>query len=814
MISSSESQQTALGSGIDPAEQKSRIERDFLPQVIKPGRYAGIEWARSACLESSGAIATVIHGRSYESAVNNPLSVELAAGLRKRFAEVGVFYALARDAQELLQELSLPPFSSPGYTPLSSSALLIAPLQRYSDVFSLVNQLSLAEIPISRKLRHSACHSAHHSENTKPALIAVLAPSLTSAVPPLLNEIFDRVLTLKQFSAALNSVATADQLRELLLGADEICDGAVGSAIFPQSPLAVICESAVDRARFAVTGDNQAPDSQSLGDQLVSAIQKSGLTEFQLESLSQSGNAFSLTETLEIVANKLTPQRLGVALLDVPVDQLSERLAGILSRFRRTRLELTLPTLSYSVAAKLGEKVSLSALEKRLKPLCGAEKLSLQLSVGLGYTPDDDNEVNETIDYLRTLSRSVDKRRGLRLRFNCRFPADGGSVIASVATIREQVERIKRGTRSRGVSFTLADPTISSLDTLLERQAWSSVEEIETCARRMKEATNAEDNLEALPDFPTVKNTEELWITSPHSSKQERTEPTKESDASGSTDEGDIGNQASVPLVTSGFGRQKKRLQSNKVGAPTKTRIRFTWRKGPLARFTSHLDCLRVIEGAILRSGVPISYTQSANPRLKLSFGPPLPLGFTSESELFDASFETPLDSSQALRLQESPPAGFAIENSELVYTKSGSIQEEVKAATYLIELPALKELSEISERLRQTLLANSLDFVRQGKRGEKTINLRPGVYAAEIVPPAEETAFSRDVFSRNEQAIKLTLALTDTFYVRPEEYLEFTGLATRQQSRGLKIHRQKLWLQTPSYQRLVEEPNEVSDVG
>jgi len=63
---------------------------------------------------------------------------------------------------------------------------------------------------------------------------------------------------------------------------------------------------------------------------------------------------------------------------------------------------------------------------------------------------------------------------------------------------------------------------------------------------------------------------------------------------------------------------------------------RVRYGKTGLARLIGHLDTIRALTRAIRRAGIEGVYSQGFSPRLKLSFGPALPLGFTSECEFFD----------------------------------------------------------------------------------------------------------------------------------------------------------------------------------
>ncbi|MBE9566917.1 MAG: DUF2344 domain-containing protein, partial [Proteobacteria bacterium] len=56
------------------------------------------------------------------------------------------------------------------------------------------------------------------------------------------------------------------------------------------------------------------------------------------------------------------------------------------------------------------------------------------------------------------------------------------------------------------------------------------------------------------------------------------------------------------------------------------------YRKGNEVRWLSHLDVKRTLERAMRRAELPLVLTRGYNPHLKLSLGPPLPLGATGDA--------------------------------------------------------------------------------------------------------------------------------------------------------------------------------------
>src|SRR5262245_13530551 len=116
--------------------------------------------------------------------------------------------------------------------------------------------------------------------------------------------------------------------------------------------------------------------------------------------------------------------------------------------------------------------------------------------------------------------------------------------------------------------------------------------------------------------------------------------------------------RATVPAPA--YGRRSRRVPTA-VGVSTSTRFRILFEKGSEMRFTSHLDLMRTWERTLRRSGLPLAYTQGHHPHLKMSFGPPLPLGHRSRAEVFDLEFSQPPAVDLAGRLNAVLPPGLRV---------------------------------------------------------------------------------------------------------------------------------------------------------
>ncbi len=134
------------------------------------------------------------------------------------------------------------------------------------------------------------------------------------------------------------------------------------------------------------------------------------------------------------------------------------------------------------------------------------------------------------------------------------------------------------------------------------------------------------------------------------------------------------------------YGRRTRRAVAPQGAASTRFRVRFA--KSAEMRFTSHLDLLRSWERALRRSELPVAFTQGRHPHLKMSFGPPLPLGHRSRAEFFDLEFARPPGVDLVERLNAVLPPGIEALDYRPILFKSPSLMSQLEGASYRIRFP------------------------------------------------------------------------------------------------------------------------------
>jgi radical SAM-linked protein len=192
-------------------------------------------------------------------------------------------------------------------------------------------------------------------------------------------------------------------------------------------------------------------------------------------------------------------------------------------------------------------------------------------------------------------------------------------------------------------------------------------------------------------------------------------------------------------------------------------RYRLRFAKTIDLRFTGHLDLHRALERTLRRASLPLAYTQGFNPRPRLNLASALPLGFTSECELADFWFEEELPANQILAdLQLASPPGLQILALEQILQKEPSLQKQVIASEYEVQIRQQVPLDTLQTRVHTLLAADSLLRKRRGKE----YDLRPLI-----------EALSADAEQHGQPRLTMRLSNLPGATGRPEEVLHALDL-------------------------------------
>ncbi|MGD8403705.1 MAG: TIGR03936 family radical SAM-associated protein [Anaerolineales bacterium] len=182
-------------------------------------------------------------------------------------------------------------------------------------------------------------------------------------------------------------------------------------------------------------------------------------------------------------------------------------------------------------------------------------------------------------------------------------------------------------------------------------------------------------------------------------------------------------------------------------------RVRVTFSKQGALRYIGHLDLHKIWERSIRRAKLPLSYSQGYHPQPKIHLAAALPLGFSSRAEVMDMWLNEEVED-VTTTLQPHVPPGLTIMGASQVDDREPSLQSQVIAAEYQVEITESGSASGLNEKLASVLESESIPRVRR----KKPYDLRPLI---------------EELTSPDDNHIHMRLTAREGATGRPEEVLD-----------------------------------------
>ena len=230
--------------------------------------------------------------------------------------------------------------------------------------------------------------------------------------------------------------------------------------------------------------------------------------------------------------------------------------------------------------------------------------------------------------------------------------------------------------------------------------------------------------------------------------------------------------------LTMDFGRSKKKVVPRGITAAAIGRLRLRWGRTDAHTQLSHLDNIRAIESAVKRSGIPASHTQGVHPRLKLSFSPPLPFGFTSEAEFVDITLDQPATSEMINKIRQAFTDGLNLLEAKTVFSRTASLSERINRVEYTLQLDDEKEIAELKGKLTKILAKEIIVMSRKTKSGESEVDIRPAIYDLKV----------------EDKKLRMTLGVGEAGYARPTEVAQLIFDIDEEMAGVFKFHRARMY--------------------
>ena len=256
------------------------------------------------------------------------------------------------------------------------------------------------------------------------------------------------------------------------------------------------------------------------------------------------------------------------------------------------------------------------------------------------------------------------------------------------------------------------------------------------------------------------------------------------------------GSAGKGPAESPAYGRRRKAWPTS-IKGPQAQRFRVAYEKLGQARFTSHLDLVRIFDRALRVAKIPMAFSQGFNRHAKIAYGPPLSLGATSRSEYFDLELAQPCPWPTIEAMNDVLPEGLRITGGRAFSRQTESLMAAITQADYEVRLTDylmdLLSRGENVHRVRQELEQGVTAFreaaewtVMKQSHGQKgkTVNARPAV--TQIALDAGPTPL----------CVRITSRLHAPGYLRPDLLLKSLFQSFEFDPRLLLVHREALWVE------------------
>jgi len=569
--------------------------------------------------------------------------------------------------------------------------------------------------------------------------------------------------------------------------------------------------------------------------QAEAGIASSGWDEISLLSLSTTDYS-NLPELAETLSKKFYSKKVSISLPSLRPDTFSLELAQLLARAKKPGLTFAPEAGTVRLRNVIGKTLNEQDLLNTAKVAFSSGWNLVKLYFMIGLPTEKEEDLKSMVDLLKKILRigkETGRRKNLNVTISPFTPKPHTPFqwekLEDTDSLQGKIRYLKTNSRRGNLHLKFRDPQVSYLEGILGRgdrricsvifSAWKKGAKLDSWTEHFnyqlwREAF-AEQGIdpysyakEKVPDLPLpwdhidkgirkeyLKKERERAYAFGEDSFQEEKHPkefgfqtehipgeVKISDLVGSEELEKIhAPSEESPIAPASYGRKKKRISPSPTLTIARSRVRLKWTKSEEARFTSHLDVGRTLERTIRRSEIPIAYTEGFHPHQKVAFGPPLPLGFISDTEYLDIQLTEPYTSAVLYQLNRALPQGFKFLEGRPILGKSDSLSSIINLAFYEVGLDL--PLDHTEKLIGSTLEKKNLWVKRISKQQIKEVDIRRQILKLECEP------------SKDQVILKMHLGLGGNGYARPEEILAYGfGLEEREVA-GLLFKRTGLFI-------------------
>ena len=190
--------------------------------------------------------------------------------------------------------------------------------------------------------------------------------------------------------------------------------------------------------------------------------------------------------------------------------------------------------------------------------------------------------------------------------------------------------------------------------------------------------------------------------------------------------------------------------------------LRIKFKKVGNLKYVSHLDLVRTMHKIIVRSKLPLWYTEGFNPKPKMVFAAPLSIGTESLVEFMDLRLIERIDPALAISaLNANMTDELVVLDAYYPETKL----TDLKWLSYVITLNTVGASPELAERVNEALRADAMPVAKKQKP-EDAVDIKPLI------------RFASAVYDAGNIRIDCTLSADASSFLNPEYLVKYLRAA------------------------------------
>lgn len=221
--------------------------------------------------------------------------------------------------------------------------------------------------------------------------------------------------------------------------------------------------------------------------------------------------------------------------------------------------------------------------------------------------------------------------------------------------------------------------------------------------------------------------------------------------------------------------------------------LRLKYRKLGYMKFLGHLDMVRLMERSFRRAQLPLEFSGGFNPRPKVNFAAPLPVGVTSDAEVLEVNLTTTIDVATLLKNQKKYfPEGIELIAGRFVQLEGASkkkLMSSVTSCQYLISVISdAKPDQELFEKWMTSYMLQDEIIIEKKNKKKKIVqkDIRPAIrnFSIVSVDPTGHLVLAAHLDAGSESNLKAEVLMAS--------FSEFEGVSLDLDT--LRLHRQKIY--------------------